>query len=196
METIGGVSAVVRLIFQSAKDLRDRIKLVLCLPVCSLGLIHHWRWQVASEKTELLIVLFEYEKEINHLAILYNNHSALLDQHSLRTDLVEIAKYASSHPHIALVDLTISRTLRKLNNSLPSAHPDFGKRKISTLKEPWRAGDVREVIMAENAAIGRIRIRWQVRGSTVTKLDYADFDHSRRDYKSACSRRRWQLTHD
>ena len=103
MEVLGGASTVVGLanpIFQSAKVLRDRIKLVLYLPVCFMGLIHHWSWQVASEKAELLAVLSEYEKEITHLASLYNDHSALLEQHSLRTDLVEIAKYCvipSSH---------------------------------------------------------------------------------------------------
>ena len=113
---------------------------------------------VASEKAELLIVPPGYEKEISHLAYLYNNHPALLDQHPLSTDLVEIAKYASSHPS----HLTICRTLRKLNNSLPPAHPEFGKRKIPIFEGLWRAGDVREVITAENAAIGGIRSWWQI----------------------------------
>ena len=141
METLGEVSAAVGLaipIFQSAKSLRDKIKQVLCGPVCFVGLIHHWRWQVASEKAELKIVLSEYEKEICHLASLYNNHSALFDQHSLSADLVEIAKYASSH--IALVDLTICRILTTLDESLRSAHSDFGKWKIPTFKELWTAG--------------------------------------------------------
>jgi len=95
METVSGVSAV-----GLAIAIFHRTKQVLCLPVCFMGLIHHWHWQVASEKAELLIVLPGYEKEISHLAYLYNNHSALLDQHPLSTDLVEIAKYVSSHPHI------------------------------------------------------------------------------------------------
>jgi len=166
METVGGVSVVDELafpIFQSAKDLRDRIKMVHCLPVCFMGLIHHWRWQVASEEAELLILLSEYEMEISQLASFYNGYSALVDQHCLSTDLVEIAKYASSHPRIALVDLTICRILRKLNDILPPAHTDFSKRKIPTFKGMWTAGDVRDVITAENAAIGRIRSRWQVR---------------------------------
>jgi hypothetical protein len=123
------------------------------------------RWQLASERVELLVALSEYEKEIGQLASLYNDHRTLLDQHSLSTDLVELAGYASSYPPHRPVDLTICRILRKLNNSLPSTHPGLGKRNIPTLKELWRAGDLREMIMTENDAIGRIRNRWQVLGA-------------------------------
>ena len=52
--------------------------------------------QVASEKAELLAALVEYEKDINLLESLYNNNKELLDQHSLNTDLRELAEYAWS----------------------------------------------------------------------------------------------------
>ena len=50
--------------------------------------------QVASEKAELLAALIEYEKDINLLESLYNDHKELLDQHKLDTDLKELAEYA------------------------------------------------------------------------------------------------------
>jgi hypothetical protein len=49
--------------------------------------------QVASEKTELLAALTEYERDINLLESLYNNNKELLDQHELDTDLKELAEY-------------------------------------------------------------------------------------------------------
>ena len=52
--------------------------------------------QVASEKAELLAALTEYEKDINLLESLYNNNKELLDQHSLDTDLKELAEYVWS----------------------------------------------------------------------------------------------------
>jgi hypothetical protein len=64
-----------------------------------------------------------------------------------------------------LVDRTICRALRDLNNSLPPTHPNLGKRKIPAPKELWNAGDVRQMITDGNAAIRRIRSRWQVRGA-------------------------------
>ena len=70
--------------------------------MCFIGLI---RWQVASEKAELLKAVTEYEKEIGHLASLYNDHKALLDQLSLGTDLVELAGYASPYFPVVLVVL-------------------------------------------------------------------------------------------
>jgi hypothetical protein len=58
----------------------------------------HFRplWQVASEKAELLAALVEYEKDINHLEALYNEHKVLLDQHCLDADMRELARYPSS----------------------------------------------------------------------------------------------------
>jgi hypothetical protein len=56
--------------------------------------------QVASEKAELLAVLGEYERDINLLESLYNEHKALLDQHHLDADLKELAEYAPSRPPI------------------------------------------------------------------------------------------------
>jgi hypothetical protein len=50
--------------------------------------------QVASEKAELLAALTEYEKDINLLESLYNDIKELLDQHTLDTDLKELAEYA------------------------------------------------------------------------------------------------------
>ena len=50
--------------------------------------------QVASEKSELLAALTEYEKDINLLESLYNDNKELLDQHKLDNDLKELAEYA------------------------------------------------------------------------------------------------------
>ena len=99
MEVLGATSAVVGLavpVFQCAKALRDRIKLV-CYPLHPLNtpraLIYPCS-QVASEKAELLAALIEYEKDINLLESLYNNNKELLDQQNLDTDLKELAEYA------------------------------------------------------------------------------------------------------
>ena len=46
---------------------------------------------------------------------------------------------------VVLVDPTMCRILRKLNNDLRSTYTDIGKRIIPSLEEPWRAGDVREI---------------------------------------------------
>lgn len=58
--------------------------------------IPYWCSQVAHEKTELLAVLSEYEKDINLLESLYNENKALLDQRQLDTDLRELAQYVWS----------------------------------------------------------------------------------------------------
>ena len=58
--------------------------------------------QVASEKSELLAALTEYEKDINLLESLYNDNKELLDQHKLDADLKELAEYAwSCFPFVA-----------------------------------------------------------------------------------------------
>ena len=97
-------SAIVGLavpVFQAAKALRDRIKLVRYPP----HLLHALRAliiflypcsQVASERAELVAAVIEYEKDINLLASLYNNQKELLDQHQLDSDLKELAEYAWS----------------------------------------------------------------------------------------------------
>ena len=77
--------------------MRDRIKLVRYPPhrlrtVTALTIILYPCSQVASEKSELLAALTEYEKDINLLESLYNEHKELLDQHKLDTDLKELAE--------------------------------------------------------------------------------------------------------
>ena len=102
MEGVGATSAIVGLaipVFKSAKELRDKIKLVRYLPhllhaLRALIIILYPRSQVASEKAELMAALTEYEKDVNLLESLYNNSKALFDQHELDTDLRELAKYA------------------------------------------------------------------------------------------------------
>jgi hypothetical protein len=42
-----------------------------------------------------LAALIEYERDINFLESLYNDHKELLDQHKLDTDLKELAEYVS-----------------------------------------------------------------------------------------------------
>ena len=104
MEVLSATSAIVGLavpVFQCAKALRDRIKLV-CYPLHPLNtlraltIILYQCSQVASEKAELSAALIEYEKDINLLESLYNNNKELLDQQNLDTDLKELAKYAWS----------------------------------------------------------------------------------------------------
>ena len=102
MEAVGATSAIVGLaipVFKSAKELRDKIKLVrdpLYPPRTFkiLMIILYPCSQVASEKAELMTALTEYEKDINLLESLYNDHKELLDQHKLDTDLKELAEYA------------------------------------------------------------------------------------------------------
>ena len=102
MEALSATSAIVGLaipVFQCAKALRDRIKLVRYPhhPLRShrtLINILHPCLQVASEKAELLAALTEYEKDMNLLESLYNNNKELFDQQNLDTDLRELAEYA------------------------------------------------------------------------------------------------------
>jgi hypothetical protein len=102
MEAVGATTTIVGLaipVFQCAKELRDRIKLVRYPPhplhtIRALIIILYPCSQVASEKAELLAALIEYEKDINLLESLYNNNKELLDQHELDTDLKELAEYA------------------------------------------------------------------------------------------------------
>ena len=104
MDVFSATSAIVGLavpVFQCAKALRDRIKLVRCplhllCTLRALMIILHPCLQVASEKSELLAALIEYEKDINLLESLYNDNKELLDQHKLDTDLKELAEYAWS----------------------------------------------------------------------------------------------------
>ena len=104
MEALGATSAIVGLavpVFQCAKALRDRIRLV-SRPHHSLNILRsliillYSCSQVASEKAELLAALIEYEKDINLLESLYNDNKGLLDQQNLDTDLKELAEYAWS----------------------------------------------------------------------------------------------------
>ncbi len=105
MEPLASTSAIVGLaipVFQSAKALRDRFKLVRYPPhplrtLIMLTIILYPCSQIASEKSELLAALTEYEKDINLLESLYNDNKELLDQHKLDTDLKELAEYAWSY---------------------------------------------------------------------------------------------------
>ena len=99
--TIAGLAGLAVQVFQCAKALRDRIKLVRYPPhpLCTLRaliVILYSYSQVASEKAELLAALSEYEKDINFLESLYNSNKELLDQQNLDTDLKELAEYAWS----------------------------------------------------------------------------------------------------
>ena len=64
---------------------------------------------------------------------------------------------------VVLVDLTMCRILRKLNNDLRSTYADMGKGMVPALRGLWRAGDVQDTIKTGNAGIVSIRGRWQVR---------------------------------
>ncbi len=104
MDVAGATGAIAGLaipVFQCAKALRDRIKLVRFPPhplrtPTALIIILYPRSQVASEKAELLAALTEYEKDINLLESLYNGNKELLGQQKLDTDLKELAEYALS----------------------------------------------------------------------------------------------------
>ena len=104
IEVVSATSAIVGLavpVFQCAKALRDRIKLVRyplhpLNTLRALTILLYPCPQVASEKAELLATLTEYEKDINLLESLYNNNKELLDQQNLDTDLKELAEYAWS----------------------------------------------------------------------------------------------------
>lgn len=104
MDPLSAAGAIVGFavpVFQCAKAVRDRIKLVCYLSYAVRGWSVHsscWCSQVASEKSELLVVLVEYEKDINLLESLYNEHKALLDQHHLDADLKELEQCARSCP--------------------------------------------------------------------------------------------------
>jgi hypothetical protein len=100
MEVVSTTLTIVGLavpVFQCAKALRDRIKLVRYPPhlLCTLRLLVITLYpcsQIASEKAELLAALTEYEIDINLLESLYNSNKELLDQQNLDTDLKELAE--------------------------------------------------------------------------------------------------------
>ena len=102
MEALSATSAAVGLaipVFQCAKSLRDRIKLVRyshhrLYILRTLIVTFYPCSQVASEKAELLAALTEYEKDIHLLESFYNEHKELLDQQDLDVDLKELAEYA------------------------------------------------------------------------------------------------------
>ena len=104
MEAVSATGTLVGLaipVFQCAKSLRDRIKLVryphhLLRTLTAFISIFYPCSQVASEKAELLAALTEYEKDISLLEALYNSNKELLDQHTLDTDLKTLAEYAWS----------------------------------------------------------------------------------------------------
>ena len=118
MEVVSATSAIVGLavpVFQSAKALRDRIKLVRYPhPLRTLRVligIFHPCSQVASEKSELVAALTEYEKDINLLESLYNDNKELLDQYKLDTDLKELAEYLWSYfPFAACLTMAQNHT--------------------------------------------------------------------------------------
>ena len=100
MDALGATGAIVGLaipVFQCAKALRDRIKLVRfplhpLRTLTTLIIIHYPRSQVASEKAELLSALTEYENDIKLLESLYNDNKELLGQQKLDTDLKDLAE--------------------------------------------------------------------------------------------------------
>src|SRR5258708_7049021 len=102
MEALSATGAIVGLavpVFQCAKALRDRIKLVRYLhhPLHAIRVLTSILYpclQAVSEKAELSAALTEYEKDINLLESLYNNNKELLDQQNLYNDLKEVAEYA------------------------------------------------------------------------------------------------------
>lgn len=65
--------------------------------------------------------------------------------------------------------LTIRRIVCDLDSWLNSINLDLHKKILPNIKELWRAGDLREKMVAANAAIGSIRKRWEVRGPPARK---------------------------
>ena len=132
MEVVSAASAIVGLavpIFQCAKALRDRVKLVRypAHPLCTLRefiIVFYPCSQVASEKVELLEALTEYEKDIDLLESLYNGNKELLVQNNLDTDLKELAEYVCYSSSFATgsddaQNHTRTRRLAELEQSKP-----------------------------------------------------------------------------
>ena len=98
MDAVSAASAIVGLaavVFQCAKGLRDRIKLVR-YPLHPLRILRaltsilHPCLQAASEKAEVRTALSECEKDIALLESIYNNNKEFLDQQNLAADLKEL----------------------------------------------------------------------------------------------------------
>ena len=68
----------------------------------------------------------------------------------------------SSLPFVEGSDNT--RIIRDLDEWFNSVNLDLGKKKLPSLKELWKSGDLQEKMVASNARISSIRNRWQVRG--------------------------------
>ena len=149
MDVVSATSAVVGLaipVFQCAKALRDRIKLVRypLHPLRTLNALIAILYpclQVASEKAELLAALSEYEKDINLLETLYNNNKELLDQQNLDIDLKELAEYACSTsrtpPRLTIAqNHTRPRRLAELDQPEPGKEEAAGSQRTV---EIWRS---------------------------------------------------------
>ena len=65
--------------------------------------------------------------------------------------------------------LTKRRIIHDLDTWLNSVSTDLSKKELPSIKELWRVGDLREKMAAANAAIDKIRNRWEVRRSLVSK---------------------------
>ena len=142
MEVVGATSAIVGLaipVFKSAKEVRDRIKLVRYPPhslrtLRALIVILHPCSQVALEKEELLAALIEYEKDINLLESLYNDNKELLDQYKLDTDLKELAEYAQFYFPLATGSDDGAESYATLTNGSTPSTRTWARRRSLVLK--------------------------------------------------------------
>ena len=73
--------------------------------------------------------------------------------------------------------LKVNRIIRDLDKWLNTIHPNLGKKKLPSLKELWKSGDLRERMVASNARISSIRNRWQVRDAPVSEADCVEHRH-------------------
>ena len=151
MEVIGATGTLIGLaipVFECAKALRDRIKLVRyphnsLRTLGALIIILYPCSQVASEKAELLTALAEYEKDIDLLESLYNGNKELLDQHTLDTDLKALAEYAWTCLSFAngsdnVQNHTRPRRMAELDQSDPGEEENAGAQGIVEIRRSTR----------------------------------------------------------
>lgn len=82
-----------------------------------------------------------------------------------------------NHPVVGR-DLTTRRAIRDLKECLSSVcSASSSSKKLPSLKEMWKCGDLRKKMVAATSVVASIRNRWQVRGSPALRMDCADHNH-------------------
>jgi len=196
METVSAVVGLAIPVFQCAKALRDRVKLVRYLPhpLRTLRALTHYHVLRSHQRTPN-----SRQHSSNTKRTLTSSSRSITTIRHSSISITSTPTYGSSQGPCSPItrsrlDLTIRRIIRDLDDWLNSINPNLGKQNVPSLKELWKSRHLREKMVRSNAKIGSIRNRWQVQGvlwpwgrtelTTITARCDCKFAHSRRRRRS------------